>query len=85
MLKLFTGVSLFVVDDSGDVTETDDDHLLQLNDILGPLSPLIMLQWLRAATYFITDGQKIKSYVGNPPPDGDDLNSRSSSIAQGNS
>ncbi|KAH0848644.1 Serine/threonine-protein kinase SRPK [Fonsecaea pedrosoi] len=77
IFELLTGVSLFsvVVYFEDDRESTDDEHILQMNDILEPL-PDVWLQktWTRAGKYFgpgrerlgpIADGQD-EPYVDDP-------------------
>lgn len=77
IFELLTGVSLFsvVLYFESHRESTDDEHLLQMNDILEPL-PDIWLQkmWPRAGNYFgsgrkrlgpITDGQD-EPYIDDP-------------------
>ncbi|KIW86357.1 hypothetical protein Z517_01753 [Fonsecaea pedrosoi CBS 271.37] len=77
IFELLTGVSLFsvVVYFEDDRESTDDEHILQMNDILEPL-PDVWLQktWTRARKYFgpererlgpIADGQN-EPYVDDP-------------------
>ncbi|KAK6384336.1 hypothetical protein LTS17_001899 [Exophiala oligosperma] len=66
VFEILTGASLFSVmllhkDHQG---RTDDDHLLQMNDILGPL-PDIWLQerWPRAQTYFGPNRERLGPYA----------------------
>lgn len=45
----------------------NDDHLLQLSDILGPIPGFLRSQWPRADVYFNAEGEKIKNYIGDLP------------------
>lgn len=49
------------------MSNANDDHLLQLSDILGPIPSFLLSQWPRANLYFNAEGEKIKNYIGNLP------------------
>jgi len=73
VFEFITGRPLFVVDTTGDEDETNDDHFLQLFNLLGPLPRGILSKWARSDVYFNLDGENIKSYIGELP-EGFDLN-----------
>ena len=51
--------------------DANDDHLLQLTDILGPVPKALRLLWSRSPIYFDEEGRKIKNYIGKLPDDMD--------------
>jgi serine/threonine protein kinase len=73
VFEFITGSPLFAVNDSGSEDQTNDDHFLQLFDVLGPIPRDILSKWARADVYFNADGENIKSYIGELP-EGFDLN-----------
>ena len=48
------------------IEEADDDHLLQMIDILGPLPKSLAERWPGWRTYFDESGQRIKDDIGEP-------------------
>lgn len=73
VFEFVTGRPLFVVDNTGDEDETNDDHFLQLFSTIGPIPRDILSKWARSDVYFNLDGENIKSYIGELP-EGFDLN-----------
>jgi serine/threonine protein kinase len=73
VFEFVTGRPLFAVDDSGSEDQANDDHLLQLFDVLGSIPRDILSKWARSDVYFNVDGENIKSYIGELP-EGFDLN-----------
>jgi serine/threonine protein kinase len=74
VFEFVTGRPLFCVDTFGcDENETNDDHFLQLFDVLGPIPRDTLSKWARSDVYFNADGENIKSYIGELP-EGYDLN-----------
>jgi serine/threonine protein kinase len=65
IFELFTGRHLFLVTDMGHEDEVDDDHFLQLNDVLGPAP--ILAKYPRAHIYYNEKGEKVKNYIGELP------------------
>ena len=61
MYELLTGTQLFGVCMMGDDTQedTDDDHLLEMHDILGQLPADIMALWPRAHECFGPNGERL--------------------------
>ncbi len=45
----------------------DDDHLLQLTDILGPLPKHLFSRWPRSSKYFNDNGELFNSMISGPP------------------
>jgi len=73
VFEFITERPLFAVDTTGYEDETDDDHFLQLFNLLGPLPREILSEWARSDVYFNLNGESIKSYIGELP-EGFDLN-----------
>lgn len=73
VFEFVTGRPLFVVDNTGDEDETNDDHFLQLFGTIGPIPREILSKWARSDIYFNLDGENIKRYIGELP-EGFDLN-----------
>lgn len=67
IFELFTGRHLFLVSNMGNKEETDDDHFLQFNDVLGPLPESLREKYPRARIYFNEKGEKVKNYIGELP------------------
>lgn len=67
IFEFLTGRPLFTVDTvMSNIEEADDDHLLQMIDILGPLPKSLAERWPRWRTYFDESGVRIKDYIGEP-------------------
>ena len=65
MYEFVTGRSLFAVMSFGsDTRKADDDHLLQLTGLLGPLSDELYEKWTRSGLYFDADRKPIDSTEG---------------------
>ena len=59
--------------DSMDIDdETNDSHILQIAQRLGPLPSSFMSRWPRAATYFSENGDVVKNFVGELEPGEDE-------------
>lgn len=41
------------------VDGVNDDHLIQISEIIGPLTPKMLAKWPRYSTYFGTDGTRL--------------------------
>ncbi|RDL34661.1 Uncharacterized protein BP5553_07789 [Venustampulla echinocandica] len=67
VFEFVTGRPLFVVDDTGDEDETNDDHFLQLSSTIGPIPRDVLSKWARSDVYFSPNGENIKSYIGELP------------------
>jgi serine/threonine protein kinase len=71
MFELLTGRSLFALmmlgHDQQEQDETDDDHLVQLNDILRPLPESMMELWPRARKFFGPQRQRLQPYSDDEP------------------
>lgn len=68
IFEFLTGIPLFIAESAGeDDPEANDDHVLQLSNILGPIPPFLLSQWPRANIYFNAEGKQIKHYVGDYP------------------
>lgn len=71
MFELLTDCSLFQVDGlEGDAfydEETNDEHLIQIFEILGPLPSYMFHNWRRGHEYFNLESDRLRT-----PPEGDD-------------
>lgn len=67
LYEYLTGEALFQIPPLPDRLDEvkDDDHLIQLSEILGPLPPHFLHKWPRADRYFEANGQR-KPAAGNP-------------------
>ena len=67
LYEYLTGEALFQIPPLPDrvVEVKDDDHLIQLSEILGPLPPYFLQRWPRADRYFELNGRR-KPAAGNP-------------------
>ncbi|OJJ42296.1 hypothetical protein ASPZODRAFT_137379 [Penicilliopsis zonata CBS 506.65] len=63
VFEIVTGKALFAVDSFGPDEETDDDHLIQFNDILGPLPSHLLAQYPRAHIYCNDKGEVTRRYI----------------------
>ena len=52
-----------------DSRDVNDDHMLQLTDILGPMPQNLRSQWRRSPIYFDDNGEIIKHHIGPLPED----------------
>lgn len=66
IFEFVTGTPLFVVSSLAWIAEeeNDDGHLLQMNDVLGPLPPTIAAAWPRYSKYFNDKAELIRTDVG---------------------
>ncbi|KAH3978977.1 hypothetical protein HBH70_097650 [Parastagonospora nodorum] len=71
MFEFLTGRSLFALmmlgHDQDEQDETDDDHLLQLNDILCPLPESMIKLWPRFSKWYTTDRKRLQPYGDEEP------------------
>lgn len=67
IFEIIAGRPLFVPCGTADNDDDNDDHWLQLYDILGPLPQHLLPWWPRWDMYYKGNGEKIKNYVGKPP------------------
>jgi serine/threonine protein kinase len=71
MFEFLTGRLLFALmmlgHDQEEQDETDDDHLLQLNDILRPLPKSMIKLWPRFSKWYTPDRKRLQPY-GNEEP-----------------
>ncbi|KAF1918241.1 kinase-like domain-containing protein [Ampelomyces quisqualis] len=71
MFEFLTGRTLFALmmlsHDEKEQNDTDDDHLIQLNDILGPLPDSMMRAWPRARKWYTQDRHRLQPYSNDPP------------------
>ena len=69
--ELLTGTPLFPVACIGgaqdDMDSCDDDHILQMNGVLGPLPEYITSRWSRQSKYFDDEGMLVNSMIDGPP------------------
>ncbi|KAF9701433.1 hypothetical protein EKO04_000677 [Ascochyta lentis] len=69
MYEFLTGEVLFAVMMIGrtqqDRDDADDDHLIQMHNIIRPLSSLIMGAWPRASTWFDSEGKPVQQDGGD--------------------
>jgi len=71
MFEFLTGRSLFALmmlgHDQEEQDETDDDHLLQLNDILRPLLESMIKLWPRFSKWYTPDRKRLQPYGDEEP------------------
>ncbi|KAL8903828.1 MAG: hypothetical protein Q9171_007266 [Xanthocarpia ochracea] len=66
VFELLTGRPLFAVGRQN-MDNCDDDHLLQMIDVLGPLPKHLFSRWSRSSKYFSDNGELINSMIDGPP------------------
>jgi non-specific serine/threonine protein kinase len=68
IFEFLTGRALFGVaivgNNQEDRDEADDEHLIQLNDIIQPLPDSMMAAWPRASMWYGLDRQPLRPYGG---------------------
>ncbi|KAH8722355.1 kinase-like domain-containing protein, partial [Phaeosphaeriaceae sp. PMI808] len=66
MLEFITGRALFAVmvlgNDQQEQDDADDDHLIQMDDIIEPLPDSVMERWTRASMWYRQDRQRLQPY-----------------------
>ncbi|KAF2847505.1 kinase-like protein [Plenodomus tracheiphilus IPT5] len=66
MFEFLTGRTLFALmmlgHDQKEQDDTDDDHLVQLNDVIRPLPDSMMQAWPRAGKWYGEDRQRLQPY-----------------------
>lgn len=72
VFEFIAGQPLFLTPGYPDEGEDDDNHLLQLSDILGPLPDHVYSRWTRSSRYFDADRVHFNSYLCEMP-EGTDL------------
>ena len=67
--EFLTGRPLFPVANVGgqNLDSCDDDHLLQMTDVLGPLPKHLISRWSRSSKYFNDNGELINTMINGPP------------------
>jgi serine/threonine-protein kinase SRPK3 len=83
VFEFVIGIPLFTVShwSGSEQDQTDDDHLLRMSDIFGPLPEELFSKWTRADRYFGPDRERINSIVDgstseDPPSLFDSLENR---------
>jgi hypothetical protein len=64
IFEFITGQPLFCVPGYSNPDKEDDDHLLQLSDILGLLLDYLYKLWTRSSNYFNADRIQVNSFLG---------------------
>jgi len=71
MFEFLTGRALFAVmmlgNDQKEQDDADDDHLIQLNDIIRPLPDSMMAVWPRASKWYGPNRQRLQPYNSGEP------------------
>jgi serine/threonine protein kinase len=71
MFEFLTGRTLFALmmlgHDQDEQDNTDDDHLVQLNDVIRPLPDWIMQAWPRASKWYGPGRQRLQPYSDDEP------------------
>jgi serine/threonine protein kinase len=71
MFEFLTGRTLFALmmlgHDQQEQDDTDDDHLIQLNDIIRPLPDWMMQAWPRASKWYGPNRQRLQPYSDDEP------------------
>lgn len=71
MFELLTGRTLFALmmlgHDEKEQEDTDDDHLIQLNDVIRPLPDSILESWPRASKWYTADRQRLQPHSDEAP------------------
>jgi serine/threonine protein kinase len=71
MFEFLTGRTLFALmmlrHDQKEQDDTDDDHLIQINDVIRPLPDWMMQAWPRASKWYGSHRQRLQPYSDNEP------------------
>jgi serine/threonine protein kinase len=71
IFEFLTGRTLFALmmlgHDQQEQDDTDDDHLIQLNDVICPLPEWMMQAWPRASKWYGPDRQRLQPYSDDEP------------------
>ena len=71
MFEFLTSKALFAVmmlrNDQKEQDDADDDHLIQLNDVIRPLPDSIMAAWPRACKWYGPNRQRLQPYANGEP------------------
>lgn len=71
MFEFLTGRTLFAImmlgSDQKEQEDTDDDHLVQLNDVIRPLPDSMMEAWPRASKWYGPNRQRLQPYSDDEP------------------
>ena len=63
LFELLTGLPLFQIPPLNDSDELiNDDHLIQLTDIIGPLPEGLLSRWTRASKYYDANGGRLDAW-----------------------
>ncbi len=67
LFEFLTGTPLFQLPPLSDSNEyIDDDHLIQLTDIIHPLPETLLSRWLRASKHYDPNGERLDAWPWNP-------------------
>lgn len=71
MFEFLTGRTLFAVGMLGnnqkEQDDADDDHLIQLNDVIRPLPDSVIAAWPRASKWYKSNRQRLQPYSNDEP------------------
>jgi serine/threonine protein kinase len=71
MFEFLTGRTLFALmllgHDQEEQDDTDDDHLIQLNDVICTLPDSMIQAWPRASKWYGPDRQRLQPYSDDQP------------------
>jgi len=73
---------LFLIPGYGNDQEDDDEHLLQLTYILGPIPDHLYSLWVRSSLYFNANRLQYNSYLEEVPADVDPLSAQGVPLEQ---
>lgn len=72
IFEFITGTQLFAIGSYGcSQEEVDDEHYLQLMDILGPFPESLAVHWPRYSIYCNAKGEKVRKHIGELPDEVD--------------
>lgn len=80
MFEFITGQPLFLAPGYGNDDKDNDNHLLQLGDILGPIPDHLYRFWPRSSRYFNASREQFNSYLGKVPANTDPLAAKGVSL-----
>ena len=80
IFEFITGEPLFLAPGYGNDDKDNDNHLLQLGDILGQIPDHLYRYWSRSSRYFNANREQFNSYLGEVSPETDPLAARGVSL-----
>ena len=82
LFELITAQPLFSISGGDNPDQENDDHLLQLSNILGPLPDHLYALWIRSSRYFTADRVQFNSFLEDVPEGTDLLTAKAEPLEQ---